>query len=444
MIRNQSEKGQIAIMFGLMLVGILAFVALALDGGMIFMARRNAQDAADSASFAGALAEIQAKDWHTAALARAALNGFDNNGHTNTVSVNYPPASGNHMNDEDYFQVIIHNHINTNFLHLISAQAMENTSESVVKISQSEGRLVGGDAIFVATSPTDCQSFYADGGAAVTLNGGGIFVNSNCSVITKGKLTNAALYETGNPSIVVNNGSISVVGAFMKPQYSGILSPTPITGVPAQSYPDLDMPNCSLRSNFSSDPNYVINQSGVFGNTGQATAKPGVYPNGFTVSNGVQVTMQSGLYCIDGNFTINGGTTLVGNNVLIVMRGGAYSIGNGANVTLTAYLTPNLLKSSTGVMVDFKGLLIIGNPSFYPTLKTYTYDGGGTTKYIGTVYVPKSDCVFSDGATSNLFDVQMICLHIKTVGGMNLVFNFHPEHYYISGGSTESTVGLDQ
>ena len=48
-----SEKGQILALLALVLVGLLGFTALAVDGGMIYADRRYMQSAADAASLAG-------------------------------------------------------------------------------------------------------------------------------------------------------------------------------------------------------------------------------------------------------------------------------------------------------------------------------------------------------------------------------------------------------
>lgn len=52
--RGNSENGQAAVLLALAFVGLLAFTALAIDGGNAFLVRRNAQNAADSAALGGA------------------------------------------------------------------------------------------------------------------------------------------------------------------------------------------------------------------------------------------------------------------------------------------------------------------------------------------------------------------------------------------------------
>jgi len=51
---KKQEKGQIVVILVLAFVGILGFVAIAVDGGMIFSDRRYDQNAADASALAGA------------------------------------------------------------------------------------------------------------------------------------------------------------------------------------------------------------------------------------------------------------------------------------------------------------------------------------------------------------------------------------------------------
>ena len=52
---DRKEHGQILVLIILAIVGMFGFAALAIDGGMTYFDRRNAQSAADAASLAGAL-----------------------------------------------------------------------------------------------------------------------------------------------------------------------------------------------------------------------------------------------------------------------------------------------------------------------------------------------------------------------------------------------------
>jgi uncharacterized membrane protein len=55
-IRQNSESGQFLVMLAVMLLALLAMLALVLDGGTLYLRRREAQNAADAGALAGARA----------------------------------------------------------------------------------------------------------------------------------------------------------------------------------------------------------------------------------------------------------------------------------------------------------------------------------------------------------------------------------------------------
>jgi Flp pilus assembly protein TadG len=55
-LREHGEKGQTAVLLALAMIGLLAIVGLALDGGMLYWNQRRAQNGADAAAIAGVTA----------------------------------------------------------------------------------------------------------------------------------------------------------------------------------------------------------------------------------------------------------------------------------------------------------------------------------------------------------------------------------------------------
>jgi uncharacterized membrane protein len=49
----RSEEGQSLIVIAVVMIGLIALMGLAIDGGNLFLQRRNAQNAADAAALAG-------------------------------------------------------------------------------------------------------------------------------------------------------------------------------------------------------------------------------------------------------------------------------------------------------------------------------------------------------------------------------------------------------
>src|SRR5512142_1427492 len=110
-----SERGQALILMAMAAIGLLAITGLAVDGSMKFSDRRHAQNAADTAAVAGALAKLKGDpQWNLTALDRARENGYDNYfpSNDNRVQVYSPPQTGlysdcndAHFDCHDYVKV---------------------------------------------------------------------------------------------------------------------------------------------------------------------------------------------------------------------------------------------------------------------------------------------------------------------------------------------------
>src|SRR4030081_3895223 len=106
-IRGSSRRrGAVIAWVIVCLVAIIGIVAIGMDGGRMLEKRRQAQATADAAALAAATSMFQydlslsgalgtkKSGAQSAALGVAAVNGFNNDGTTSTVSVNIPPTSG--------------------------------------------------------------------------------------------------------------------------------------------------------------------------------------------------------------------------------------------------------------------------------------------------------------------------------------------------------------
>ncbi|HEX2906004.1 MAG TPA: Tad domain-containing protein [Phototrophicaceae bacterium] len=104
---RRGEAGQAIVLIALIMLALIAFLGLAIDGGGLFLLWRQAQNATDSAALAAAYAKCtRSPNWEQAGLDAAAKNGFTNDG-TNTVSVNNPPLNGPRKDDPDFVEVVI-------------------------------------------------------------------------------------------------------------------------------------------------------------------------------------------------------------------------------------------------------------------------------------------------------------------------------------------------
>src|SRR5574341_676736 len=215
MYHKRSEKGQALVIIALAVVGLVAFTALAIDGGMVLSDRRHAQNAADTAAFAAALAKIRTPNYPpnspgdpdlaavAAGLERAASNGYDNNGTSNIVEVHIPPISGPYAGNDDYIQVIITSYVRTMFARVIGWQSVKNVVEAVT---------------LAKTATSDSEQGLA-AISALTQTGTGVFMNGNVNldVINSGVFSNSSTGPCPNPSssmLAVGNGTLNVGTSF--------------------------------------------------------------------------------------------------------------------------------------------------------------------------------------------------------------------------------------
>ena len=175
------ERGQSIVLLMLVVVGILAFAALSVDGGIIYSQRRQSQIAADSAAFTAALAIAEDLDYVAAARSQAAANGIIHNGSDPNVEVFRPPVDGEYAGNNQYIQVRITSSVNPVFSHTIFNGSLVNTTEAVVRVVKgTDGPLFGGNAI-VALSTDASPAIKVNGSAEVLVTNGGVFSNSSAS-----------------------------------------------------------------------------------------------------------------------------------------------------------------------------------------------------------------------------------------------------------------------
>ena len=90
---RRNSRGQIVPLFALGLIAIVAGVGLVIDTGFAFAQRRDQQNAADLAAFAGANALLNGKDASAAAQASSASNGFQHQVDDVSVTVTVQPTT---------------------------------------------------------------------------------------------------------------------------------------------------------------------------------------------------------------------------------------------------------------------------------------------------------------------------------------------------------------
>ena len=417
-----NEKGQALILITLVAIGLFAFASLAIDGSMAFSDKRHAQNAADTSALAAALAKIRAQNWATTvstARARAASNGYNNNGVTNSVEVylcNDANATCTALptgaKPEEYIQVKITSHVRTYFARVIGRDEVTNWVNAVTHaVPGYRTSTFGGNAL-VSLNTDACPAFDYGGGAVTTVTGSGIFVNSRCDGTPPYNASNQALNSSSNNTTLTVPCFNIVGGNTVRP--SSLIT----TG------------GCASRTNnsaaFIPNPLTIYNKTNIpcgtsAGTYDATTLNPGNYSGAFPPGN--QTTMKPGIYCIDaGNqgFSLSGGQTLTGSNVLIYMKSGNINWTSGG-VQLSAM---------QGVSADYDGLLLYlaqGNCS------DVSITGNGTSRYVGTILAPCSLVKLAGGSSTgnqNILENQIIADQIQLTGSNTLNINYNAQQQW--------------
>lgn len=385
-------RGQALIIVALALAGLVGIAGLVIDGGNVFLDRRNAQSAADSAALAAAFHRIRGgQDIVTAAMQAAADNGYDSNGTTNIVEVYSPPKSGSHSGDLDYIQVIITSHVTTYFSRVIGRSSITNVVTATARTKTAENvQLLNGTALISLAPDSNCnnhKAFWIHGSATLEISGGGIFVNSHNET--------CAFLQSGDGTIRVNDGfAIGVVGgaSIQKPP---LITPGVAVGTGPVGYPPpFFMPEIQC------EEEAAVSEDGT--SMGPGSWAEQFPPNGVT-------QLEPGVYCLEDGVDIK--SKIEGQDVTLkVMAGGVHFDGN-SQITLHA--------PDSGEQAGLLIYMPVENSS------NVVLDGGAGSSIQGTILAPGAEVLLKGMSFEGGFESQIIGYTIEVDGSntIRIIYN---------------------
>lgn len=403
MKKFQFEDGQALILIVFGILALFGATALAVDGGNAYADRRKAQNAADAAALAGALARIQGQNWIQVVLSSAAQNGYNNDGTNNAVAIFSPPISGPNKGDPEYVQVQIISHIKTYFASVIGIPEITNTVEAVAHNKPPTYEpMVGGAAVVALALSNNCDvapAFWVWQEASLVITGGGVFVNSNNPT--------CAFKEMGSGSIRIRDEhTIQIVGGadIQKPK---LLTPyPPQTGAAPIPYP----------------PPFFMPDVGCGGKVSQ------LMPDGHTITSGnwdngtfpppdVQIiNLESGIYCLNADFIVAGNQQISGTGVVFKIEHGRVLFAGSAQLNLKAPQSGKLA-----------GLLI------YQPADNQNYlaiNGNDFSTFMGSILAPGAEIRIKGNSSTYGFHSQIIGLTINVQGDSGVVIKYIPDENY--------------
>ena len=128
------QRGSIAVQVGLLATVLIGFAGLGTEVTLLLLRQRQLQSAADAAALSAAMIP---SGYRTEALAIAAEAGFRNGITGTSVTINSPPATGDHRGDAGAVEVIISQPQKVAMLGLFVADELEISARAVALGGQS-------------------------------------------------------------------------------------------------------------------------------------------------------------------------------------------------------------------------------------------------------------------------------------------------------------------
>lgn len=398
----RDDQGQTLILAALCITVLMGMLGIVTDVGMLFIAKRNLQIAADIAALTGA-AELNYGDFTTAAQAAAAQNGFTNGSNGVTVAVNPSgtttpsPLYGPYAGQAGYLEVIITQTKPTYFMKILHWSSVP----------------VSAHAVGTLGSNPNCIYLLGTSGTTLPMSNAGKLNAPSCGLLNNSG-SSSAISVVGGASLAVS--TIGVVGNVTS-NNGGTITPTAVSGIVPFSDPlaYLSAPSYNSAS-CGSDP------LTHYGNGGSSyTVGPGstysTTQNGNTVCytslslgvNGDTVTLNPGIYVISGALSFASGNILGGDGVTFYLTGsGSLSIANGASLNLSA--------PTSGC---YDGILFYQDRS---NTTAASIQGGATSVLKGILYFPAAALSIGNGTNSSFY-TPIIANSLTIVGGSAVTDN---------------------
>jgi hypothetical protein len=422
MHRRRAEEGQVIVIIALSIVVIIGMTALAIDGSRYYADRRSSQAAADSAALAGAGAAAEyIKNYSPgefycgsalgAQASTKAILAAINNAAKDDITLSADPGAQSHVDvtcDNDGFRKYLDIHVQVTsatelaFGKILTSQPLVGQVEAVTRVYPQENLAFGNAIASLSPNCTD-GGIYLDGGSEITIYDGGVFSNS-------------CLEGKGNISLVVSDAKIQYLDDFTTTG-AAYFSPAPVKAAETLPAIDIDSPDCSS----------LAHKSAI---TTSANITPGIYPK-IALNAGSVLNMAPGLYCLDGDFKINGNATINGTNVTIYMRSGGIDLTGTSSINLSA---PNCTTSLCGVPPAIRGILFFVDPSNTNPVK---FAGTATSSFMGTIYAPSSEIVVTGTSDVVTIQTQMIGQMVSVTGNVKIELNLDGAELYQMPSSIE-------
>src|SRR5256885_1856977 len=366
------QHGGVAPIFALALVPMIGLAGAAIDYSRASAARTAMQASLDATTLMIAKdAQLIASD-QVGARATQLFNAGFGRDDVQSIQVNAVVSSGTAGTT---VTATAGGAVATTFMHIVGQSTMNIAAHASV-VSASDGL-----GCVPSLNPLASGAATAQGSTTVKLNGCSLYDNSaNSTALTVGGSATVSADFIGVVGGIGSSTGITTVNG-LRTRISPVADP--YADVPAPIYSGCDQHNYTARNT--------------------VTINPGVYCGGIGVNANAVLTLNPGMYILDGgNFTVNGGATVTGTGVTLVLTSSSrrdwttVTINGNANVNLT----PMTYGSTRGIVIYVDRNTPVGT--------SYKFNGGANQYFAGAIYAPTGAVTFAGGADTSTTCTQVI------------------------------------
>jgi len=388
---RRDQAGNYAIVTAVAMPVLVGIAAYGTEIGVLLHKQKVMQHAADSAAVTAAVAVVTGASDHGAVQAKAvaASYGFNsssgpaggNSGPVSAITVNSPPTTGQNVSNQAAIEVII-TQPQARLFTSIWGTGKYTLGARAVAVPQ-------GKPCILALDRTASGAYSEQGTPNVNL--------INCSVIDDSS-DSSALNVGGSARL--STTFVGVVGGV-----SGGSGITATYGTTTGYHYTAD-PYAS-----SSYPSYSGCDRHNYSTHNTVTLSPGVYCGGIDLQSSASVTLNPGIYYLDGgSLSMSGQSTLKGTGVTLVFT--SSSGNNYASASITGGATISLTAPTSG---PTSGIAIFGDRSM-PVGTTFKFAGGDAQTVSGAVYLAKGAVQWAGNSSSQDKCTQIVADTIQMVG----------------------------
>lgn len=389
---GRARRGQIMVLFAMMVPTVLAFMGLSLDVGRYYHIKRRMQTAADAGAMGGAH-ELWRRNFDLitpAAKGDSGLNGFKDGSNSVTVIVNRPPATGARAGDASFVEVIVEQPVPSIMLRYFGPESATVRARGVA------GMVAWGDGCVLALDPLRKGALTVAGTATLT---------SSCGVMVN-SIDDRALTVNGGGCIYATGGSgIGVTGSYISNGSANCTYPPPTADTPPALNPLAYMAKPVALAGTPTFNNKTLTSGGSRTDEPFIELLPGIYTGGIKIA-GANVTFLPGTYIMDGGgFEVTGNSIINGDGVTFFSTKFASGGGGGGGAPLQCGeihiggdVTATLSAPSEG---PYAGMLFwMDNNCPYKTPGSEIV-GTSASKLVGALYFPTTPLKYAGTSQSD-------------------------------------------